>query len=285
MKTQLFRIFDIRLSSGIYINIWTIPVAICAFLGGYARLFFLSYAAALAHELAHILTAKVLKVKISRMNIYPFGVCAKLANGYINSSAKELFIAAAGPLLNLAAFWICNALGFFDFADINLLICCVNLTPALPLDGGRIARSLLTARFGMIRAYNFMLKFSRIAIFALAVVACVILIAYEGNFSLLMISAFLLQNLCCEQQAVTMMTLREILSQKNKVENCDAMKVRTICVSPDRAARKIFSVLSYDCFYVIHVTNSEGKIIKTVTETQVLNRLIEKNIRINYADV
>lgn len=277
--------FDIKLSNGIYINIWTIPIVICAFFGGYAQVFFLSYAAALSHELAHILTARALKVKISRMNIYPFGVCAKLTNGYINNSEKELLIAAAGPLFNLAAFWVSTFLGFFDFADINLLICCVNLTPALPLDGGRIMRSLLTTKFGMIRAYNFMLKFSRAMIFVLFAIACAFLTVCKGDFSLLLISAFLLQNLCCEQQAVSMMTLREILSRKNKVSQNGMARVKTICVPPDGAARKILRVLSYDCFYVIHVTNSEGEILKTVTETQVLNCLTEKNIRANYADV
>ena len=164
-------------------------------------------------------------------------------------------------------------------------MCIINLIPALPLDGGRLLKSVLTPRLGIIRAYNLMLRLSRIAVFILLFAAILIFFIYDFNFSLILISAFLLQNLCSEQKAVTVITLKEILGSKDKLTEASHTRVKVLCVSDRLPARTILSKLSYDCFYVIHITDSSCRIIKTVTETEVLSKLTEKNIRIKYADV
>ena len=61
-------------------------------------MFFIAYASALVHELAHIAAANRLKVGISRIEIHPFGICGKLGAGFIKSPVKEILIAGAGPL-------------------------------------------------------------------------------------------------------------------------------------------------------------------------------------------
>ena len=286
-KTHLksFKTSDIKLGSAFYVSIWTIPVIICAFCGGYFGIFITSYFFALMHEGAHILCARCLKVGISRVTVYPFGICARLERGYINSSEKEFLIAFAGPLMSLILFWVCTVLGFRFCADINLALCCVNLIPSLPLDGGRILKSMITPRFGMIRAYNFMLRLSKALIVLLLAFSAAIFFAYRFNFSLILVSAFLLQNLCCEQQAVSVMTLRELLGSRIKLSDAAHMPARVICVPKERPARTLLNLLSYDRFHVIHIADSSGKIIRTVTETEVLTSLMQKNICIKYADV
>ena len=164
---KLTQIPEIKILPRIKISIFLPIVAVCAYLCGYGNSFTAAYAAAILHEGAHILCAHFLKVKVSHMTLYPFGVCAKLGSGYIKSSEKEFIIAFSGPFLSLILFWLCSFLthnhqniAIQFFADVNLAICAVNLIPALPLDGGRMFKSLLTARYGTIRAYNFTVKFS-----------------------------------------------------------------------------------------------------------------------------
>ena len=103
-KKQWYKIFDIRLGSHLCVSIWVTPVLACAILGGYAKIFLLTYSVALLHELSHILCAHLLKVKISQVCIYPFGICARLAQGYINNSEKEFLTAFAGPFSNIIMF-------------------------------------------------------------------------------------------------------------------------------------------------------------------------------------
>lgn len=285
------RTFNIRLCRHLYINIWFLPVLLCAVLGDYPDLFAAAYICAFCHELAHVGCARALGVPISSVTVYPFGVAARLKSGYIRSSAKEFAVAFAGPFASLLLFWIscaagsvCHAEIFFRSADINLAICIINLVPALPLDGGRMLKSVLTSYFGIIRAYNFMLRLSRTAIVILLAAAAVLFFVSGFNFSLILIAAFLLQNLCAEQEAITVITLKEILSTKNKLSDF-TLPSRTLCADSSRPAREILRYLTYDSYCTVNVMGENSEIIKTLTETQILSALTKSGIRTRYRDI
>lgn len=292
LPKQLSKISEIPIGKHLKVSIWLIPTVMCATYGGYGQTFAVAYLSAILHEAAHIACARAASVSVSRIELYPFGISARLKSGYIQSSEKEFLIAFAGPALSLLLYWVCIILyrfikpEFFKFgADINLCLCLVNLIPILPLDGGRMVKSLLTARFGIIRAYNFSIKLSRVLIILLLICAGIIFFVSDFNFSLILISAFLLQNLCCEQQAVSTITLREILQNSEKAENSHSLPVRTLCVKESRVASGILRYLSYDCFYIVHILDNDSRIIKTLTETQILTALTENGIRIRYGDI
>ncbi len=291
-KLQFSRIFNIYITKKFSINIWVVPTFIFSAAGGYADMFFLAYATALFHELSHVFTAKLMKVSVSEVRIYPFGVNAKLSRSYIQSSEKEFLIAFAGPLSNLLLFWMVMIIKSFTdsellsyCADLNLAMCAVNLVPALPLDGGRMLKSMLTSKYGIIRSYNFMLKLSRGIVIVLMTASVIFFFVSSFNFSLILISAFLLQNLCTEQQALSVIALKEILNSSNKFSSNTEYPTKIICVSGNMPARRILKFLSYDYCYVVHITDSESKIIKTVTESQVLTALTKHGLRTLYRDV
>ncbi|MBR5614243.1 MAG: hypothetical protein IKW64_02945 [Clostridia bacterium] len=288
----LKKIFEIPLGKHLRINIWLIFVIVCSVLGKYWDMFVFAYISAALHELTHILCARALGVSVSNVTLYPFGISARLESGYIRSSEKEFLIALSGPAFSMAMFWTCTALSRFQtdinlkfIADTNLAICIINLIPALPLDGGRIFKAVLTSRYGIIRAYNLILKFSKVAIICLFAVALIIFFVCHFNFSLILISAFLLQNLCCEQQAVTVITLKEILANSQKAEISGDLPVKAVCVNEGRPASGILKHLSYDCFYIVHVLDKSSHIVKTLTETQVIDALTKYGIRVKYSDI
>lgn len=292
IQNRLQKIFEIPLGKYLRINLWILPILFCSAIGGYWFMFILTYISAIVHELAHILCAKAFNVGISKVYLYPFGISARLDGGYIRSSEKEFFIAISGPVASLMLFCVFEilhrriALAVLGFAaDANLWLCIINLVPALPLDGGRVIKSMLTARYGIIRAYNFMLRFSRFVIFLLMAAAVFVFFVSDFNFSLILISAFLLQNLCCEQQAVTIITLKEILSNSQKTEAFDTLPAKAVCVSEQKAASGILKLLSYDYFYIICILDKNSNITKIVTETQVLSALTSHGIRLKYSDI
>lgn len=291
-KIQLPKTFEIKLGSHLVINIWFIPVAVCAFAGGYINIFSAAFTIALLHELSHVLCAYHLGISVSRITIYPFGVAAQLSGEYIKSSEKEFLIAFSGPFLNIILFWICIILAkLFSFdilnfcIDINIAMAVVNLIPALPLDGGRMLKSILASQFGIIRAYNFMMHLSRTLICALGIFAVYLFFSSDFNFSLILISAFLFQNLSREQKSISHITLSEILNNSNKLKSRNMYKTKVICTSEDAFASIILRHLSYDYFCIVHIADQNSSIVKTLSETQVLSALTTQGIRIKFKDI
>ncbi len=285
------KIFDIPIGKKLKINIWVFPTIIASVYGGYTQLFFVSYLSAALHELAHIICAHFLKVGISYVNLYPFGISARLKSSYIQSAEKEFLVAIAGPFCSLLLFWLFSSLYaiygqplLLYSADTNLALSLINLIPVLPLDGGRILKALLTSRFGIIRSYNFMLKLSRIATLILLVSAIIFVITVQ-NFSLILISAFLLQNLVWEQHSLSLITLKEVLASKEKVNLKNILPAKVICVSEEALASSILKILSYDRFYLINTIDKNCKITKTLTESEVLSALTQTGIRIKFKDI
>ena len=145
-----------------------LAVALLAF-GGLSAVFaiVLAFSSVLLHELGHAVVARWLGVRVSGIELGFFGGAAKMVE-LPRSANHEIAIAAAGPAVSLAltgvgfglgavtGFWLFSMIGW-----INLVIAAFNLLPALPMDGGRILRALLTRRMDFVRATDVAVKVSR----------------------------------------------------------------------------------------------------------------------------
>ena len=144
--------------------------------GGFAGVLvvLLAFGSVLLHELGHALVARKLGVHVSGIELGFFGGAAKMEN-MPRTADHELAIAAAGPAvslmlggagLGLAAIthvWLFGMIGW-----TNLVIAGFNLIPALPMDGGRILRALLSKRMSFIAATDIAVTISRVAAVAFA---------------------------------------------------------------------------------------------------------------------
>lgn len=116
-----------------------------------AVLFFTSL---VLHELGHAVVAKREGMEIAGITLWVFGGVAQF-RGMFPSAAAEFRIAVAGPLVSAVIGGVCLALAEFAglpttadavvewLGTINLVLVAFNMLPALPLDGGRVLRSLL----------------------------------------------------------------------------------------------------------------------------------------------
>lgn len=101
------------------------------------------------HEACHTLVAWGLGYRVSSIEIQPFGFVARLET-MIFSPIDEIAIAAAGPVCSLviaavaSAFFKSTPGSLHAFAQCNLALGAINLLPALPLDGGRITKAILS---------------------------------------------------------------------------------------------------------------------------------------------
>lgn len=112
------------------------------------RLTVLIFFAAVLHELGHLVVLCLAGAKITGFRVGVFGAVLEADTQWL-SYGWELAAVLAGPATNLAAAVTCGALGGSSvFVGINVILCCFNLLPVYPLDGGRAIRLLLVWRCG-----------------------------------------------------------------------------------------------------------------------------------------
>ena len=118
----------------------------------------LFFASLLLHELGHAVVARREGMEIDGIVLWLFGGVAKF-KGLFPSANAEFRIAIAGPLVSLVIGLTMLALATAPLPDavevvvawlgsINIILLVFNMLPALPLDGGRVFRSLLWKRTG-----------------------------------------------------------------------------------------------------------------------------------------
>ena len=168
------------------------------------------FACVALHELGHSLVAQQLGVRVKEIVLLPIGGIARLS-GDPKKPLHELLIALAGPLVNvcLAVLGIAVAMiafgphavlseGFVDFHQLgpsftallsgliaaNIVLAVFNMVPALPMDGGRVARALMTFVWGRARATlvaSFLGQFLASGVFVLAVYTEQVILAIIGG--------------------------------------------------------------------------------------------------------
>ena len=162
-------------------------------LGGVAGLFVvgMAFAGVLLHELGHALVARQLGVRVSGIELSFYGGAAKMIE-LPRKANHEVAIAAAGPLVSLALGGLGLGLGAALHAPIvglfgwiNFVIAGFNLIPALPMDGGRILRALLTRKMDFVRATDVSVTVARVVAVAFAIAGLM------GAVQLLLLAPFL----------------------------------------------------------------------------------------------
>jgi Zn-dependent protease/predicted transcriptional regulator len=121
------------------------------------------FASVVVHELGHALVGRRYGVRVRRITLWLLGGMAQFEE-IPRQRGAEAVIAIAGPLVSLAVAAVSRAAlgavegsvaGQFVFgylAYMNVALAMFNLLPALPLDGGRVLRSVLALWLPYLRA-------------------------------------------------------------------------------------------------------------------------------------
>jgi len=183
------------------------------------------------HEACHTLVAWGLGYRVGSIEIQPFGFVANLETTLF-SPLDEIAVAAAGPVcsfviaasasafhLGTVSEWLC------DFSRFNLALGSVNLLPVLPLDGGRILKSLLSC---CIRPRTALLWCAGGGIFCgslMALAGVVSLKSAEWNFSLLIMGIFLviaaIKELCFSKSA----QINAMMNRRHRMRGGEGMRI------------------------------------------------------------
>ena len=169
----------------------------------------------LAHEIGHIIAGLIMRMKVEKIEIMPFGLSAGFYSNFNGNNfiIKEIFVAIAGPFTSLALAILCSNINFAYITTqeaiySNILILIFNLLPLYPLDGGRIIKGILHIKFGIIKAEDLIDKISYITMIIITVISS-IAVYYFKNIAIFLVCIFLWYMALQEKNAKLLLFLRE----------------------------------------------------------------------------
>ena len=150
----------------------------------------------LIHELGHYTVAKLLKFKVLKIVIYPFGGITKI-NDLINKDInEEILVATSGVIFQFIFYLIIVYLNHINiirdytlniYTLYNNQIIFFNLMPIYPLDGAKIINLLLSKFFN----YNLSNKLT-IIISLMGMSLFILTSSYNHNYSYIMVLSVLI---------------------------------------------------------------------------------------------
>lgn len=153
--------------------------------------------AALLHEVGHIFAMHLCNIAYEHVEIGIKGAVIHYGKGKLTSYKQDMFIGAMGCGFNLLAIGISLLLSELFGLDLAYFIGCnmvfmlFNSLPALPLDGGRVLYAAI-ANFTHMDTADLVLNITTAVVALVGVVAGIAILYFGGNFTLLVISSYLL---------------------------------------------------------------------------------------------
>ncbi|HIY27652.1 MAG TPA: peptidase M50 [Firmicutes bacterium] len=156
-------------------------------------------AAAILHELGHLLCMKWLGVPAVRIKCGIFGLEIleekRACKGYL----ADVCIALAGPCANAAAFflllpiqWLFPSELVSRLLGVNAVLAAFHLLPVEPLDGGQALYAALCRRLPVSTAERLTSAISFLTLLPLGILGFLVLLRSHYNFTLLLVSGYLM---------------------------------------------------------------------------------------------
>lgn len=222
--------------------------------------------ALLLHECGHLSAARLLGARVTEIELSPIGSLITLEQPDTPSALKGLLLSAAGPVFSFGGCCLAHPLfqlGFgYSFcqalARSSLLLFLVNLLPALPLDGGRMARYLLSLFLPWQTATRLLTRLGQAA--ALLMCGLSVVFALRGQIVLspLLAGMYLLYAASWEEKQAPGRYMTDLIARRQKLENWQALRVETLAVSAGMPVARLPSLLRNGRYHVIRILSEDG---------------------------
>ncbi|MDD5017570.1 MAG: M50 family metallopeptidase [Eubacteriales bacterium] len=273
------RIFGKKLK----VNLLLIPAVIILFVFGMGEAVLYFIPVLIIHEWAHILAAAALGMTITEMELWPFGCAAKM-QCFAMSRAREIIVAAAGPAVNMVfaclVFIIDKSIHTIAIADrlitANITIAAINMLPALPLDGGRIARAAFSSFMGNRRATKVTAisgVFFSAVLLGFGVYAA---IGYAFNPSFFIMGFFLCLSAVKEFKNAPYTLIRDFSGKRDTIEKRRTLSINRFAAMQSEKLCDIMREFEAGKYNIVTVLDNNMGVVGELDERRILDGMMQK---------
>lgn len=248
----------------------------------------LLFAIVLWHESFHVLVARLYRLDVLDIELLPFGGVARLDALLQLNPQVEWVVAIVGPLSNLVLVVLAYALvpiidvplEWFDFfIQANLGMALFNLLPALPLDGGRVLRSLLVRRQGFKEATSVASILGQVI--SLSLLGWGGYGLYLGQYQALIFIFFgvmLYWAARQEQKNASYIFLRYLTHKKQELRLKRVFAGRELVATEETSLGEVLKFFQPPHYHLIWVVDLDGQILGFFGELELIQALFEQGL-------
>jgi len=240
------------------------------------------FASVLLHELSHTIMAALLKVRVTEIELLPFGGQARIDDFNGLDPDREIYIALAGPImsLSLAAFFYflpANLLLKSSLLiQINLFLGIFNFLPALPLDGGRVLRAILSLHMGYKRATAVSANLGK----AIAVLICIygIYLFYiqQSGANYMLAGIILFWAARREGLLLSYAFMRYLVNKKSELASKGFLSSRQVVGLEDTLVKSILEATRPNYYTVVLVLDQQHRPRGMISEAELIECLFSR---------
>lgn len=240
------------------------------------------------HESAHVMMARYYGLSVIEIELLPFGGVARIDELIQLEPGVERYIAIVGPLSNgvlLVMVWLLEPrlllptelLKFIIQANIGMML--FNVLPALPLDGGRFLRSLLTEKYGYRQATEKAASIGQIFGVLLLFIGMASFYYNYNGLIFLIIGFFLLISANKEKAAAVYVLMRYLTRKKQEVRLKRVMLAKELVATEETSLGEILRQLTPSYYHIVWVLDINGTLAGMITELEMIDAFLEKGIQ------
>jgi len=248
-----------------------------------------AFSAVFLHELGHVFVAVLYGMKVKEIELLPFGGVA-VFEGFLETQYRaERCVAFAGPAVNLGLVIVTALLTRYQlislkdalfFITFNLHIGIFNLTPALPLDGGRVLRSYLAEQMGYLHGTHLALRLTKIFTILAGSLAFVSwLLGKVSPISL--IAAFFVYFAAIKEEEQSVFVLMKYLARKKALlEEAQVVKSDEYLVMSDTMVVQVLKAVNPRSYTHFLICDKDYQILGKLSEIEIMDAFFEKGINV-----